>query len=213
MIGVSVDANVPPNDPWEIMNSDATSPWPPPVSKSTDSVRRQVVDVAAELMRGTPGTPGFAADSTDQSAMNLYLALLMDRLPVYARTIINLESQVGEGSVEQNLLPIGLATIQFYCEILAAKVSVFTKPDQLVQLRHALRSRDLGPQSGHTRVAAYLDGERRLGRVAADVDCEAAAQLLVGACLNYAFTKLLLDDVPPRESFVEQAVRGLRLTS
>lgn len=210
MIGVSVDADVPPNDPWEIMNSDATSQWPPPVHKNTDAVRSQVVDVAAEIMRGTPGS-GFAADSTDHSAMNLYLALLMDRLPVYARTMINLESQVGEGGVEQNLIPIGLATIQFYCEILAAKVSVFTKPDQLLQLRHGLRSRDLGPQSGHTRVAAYLEEERRLGRVAADVDCEAAAQLLIGACLNYAFTKMLLDDVPPCESFVERAVRGLRL--
>lgn len=197
------------------MNSDPTSEWPPPVSKSTDAVRRQVVDVAAELMRGTTGTPasGLGSDSTDQSAMNLYLALLMDRLPVYAHTMIKLESQVGEGTVEQNLIPIGLATIQFYCEILAAKVSVFTKPDQLLQLRHGLRSRDMGPQSGHTRVAAYLEEERRLGRVAADVDCDASAQLLVGACLNYAFTKMLLDDVPPRESFVERAVRGLRLAT
>jgi hypothetical protein len=197
------------------MNADATSQSPSPVSKTTDHVRRQVVDVAAELMRGTPAAAGsrYGTDSADHSAMNLYLALLMDRLPVYARTMIDLEARVGEGSVEQNLLPIGLATIQFYCEILAAKVSVFTRPDQLVQLRHGLRSRDLGPQSGHTRVTAYLDGERRLGRIAAQVDCEAAAQLLVGACLNYAFTKLLLDDVPPREAFVEQAVRGLRLTA
>ncbi|MDN3352047.1 TetR/AcrR family transcriptional regulator C-terminal domain-containing protein [Actinomadura sp. DC4] len=198
------------------MNSDATSQWPPP-AKSTDSVRRKVVDVAAELMRGAPAAVGassapvFGGDSSDQSAMNLYLALLMDQLPVYARTLIDLESRVGEGSVEQNLIPAGLATIQFYCEILAAKVSVFTKPDQLVQLRQGLRSRDMGPQAGYTRVAAYLGEERRLGRIAADVDCDAAAQLLVGACLNYAFTKMLLDDVPPREPFVERAVRGLRL--
>jgi hypothetical protein len=202
------------------MNSNGMSEWPPAVSKSTDSVRREMVEVVGELMRGasdasssaSPG-PGFTADSSDQSAMNLYLALLMDRLPVYARTMINLESQVGEGSVEQNLIPIGLATIQFYEEILAAKVSVFTKPDQLLQLRQGLKTRDLGPHSAHSRVAAYLDAERRHDRIAADVDCDAAAQLLIGACLNYAFTKILLDDVPPRESFVERAVRGLRLTS
>jgi hypothetical protein len=214
MIAVSVDGTLPSNDPWEIMNSDATSPWPPPSGKNSDSVRSKVVDVAAELMRGTSAAPrpGFGADSTDQSAMNLYLALLMDRLPVYARTMSNLESQAGAGDVEQNLIPIGLATVQFYCEILAAKVSVFTKPDQLLQLRQGLRSRGLGPQSGPMRVAAYLEEERRLGRIAADVDCAAAAQLLIGACLNYAFTKMLLDEVPARESFVEGAVRGLRLT-
>jgi hypothetical protein len=145
--------------------------------------------------------------------MNLYLALLMDRLPVYARAMIHLRSQAGEGSVEQNLVPIGLATIQFYCEILAAKVSVFTKPDQLLKLREGLRSRDMGPQSAPRHVAAYLEEERRLGRIAADVDCDAAAQLLIGTCLNYAFTKMVVDDVPARGPFVERAVRGLRLSS
>jgi AefR-like transcriptional repressor, C-terminal domain len=189
------------------MNSDATSERPPP--PSADSVRRQVVEAAAELMRGTsaPARP----ESSDQSAMTIYLALLTDRLPVYARTMMALESQVGKASVEQNLVPVAQATIQFYCEILAAKVSVFTKPDQLLQLRGVLRSRDLGPHAADSRVAAYLDGERALGRVAADVDCDAAAQLLIGTCVNYAFTKMLLDDVAPREFFIERAIRGLRL--
>lgn len=197
------------------MNSDATSQRSAPAGKTTDSVRREVVDVAAELMRGGTESgaagPGHAADSSDQHAMNLYLALLMDRLPVFVRTMIELESRAGESSVEENLRPVALATIQFYCEILSAKVSVFTNPEQLLQLRRVLRSRDMGPHNTHTRIAAYLEEERRLGRVAADVDCTASAQLLVGGCVNYAFTKMLLDDVEPREVFVRQAVRGLRL--
>jgi hypothetical protein len=219
MIGVSVDGNGPSKDPWGIMNSDATSPWPSTAGKNLDSVRRQVIDAAGELMRATAGTTtsgaapgqGYIADASGQSAMTLYLALLTDRLPVFARTMINLQGQVGEASVEQNLLPVAQATIQFYCEILAAKVSVFTKPDQLLQLRRVLKSNNLGPHSTHERVAAYLDQERKLGRVAADVDCDASARLLVGACVNYAFTKMLLDDVEPSEVFVEQAVRGLRI--
>jgi hypothetical protein len=155
------------------MNSDGTSPWAATAGKGIDSVRRQVVDAAGELMRATTGTASSGAaqgsDSSGQSAMTLYLALLTDRLPVYARTMINLQDQVGEGTVERNLLPVAQATIQFYCEILAAKVSVFTKPDQLLQLRGVLKSRDLGPQAAHRRIAAYLDEERKLGRVAADV--------------------------------------------
>jgi hypothetical protein len=214
MIGVSVDAGGPPKDPWEIMNSDAMSEWPPPAGNNPDSVRRHVVEVAGELARGASGAgSSFATDSSDQSAMNLYLALLTDRLPVFVRTLIDLESRVGEGSVEQNLYPVAQATIQFYCEILSAKVSVFTKPDQLLQLRRLLRSRDMGPHHTPARITAYLDAERRLGRIAADVDCGAAAQLLVGACVNYAFTKMLLDDISPRESFIRQAVCGLRLTT
>jgi hypothetical protein len=197
------------------MNSDSSSSRPPS-SGSTDSVRRQVVDLATEVMRDTSsasgGGPGGVADSSDQSAMSLYLALLMDRLPIFARALMTLDAAAGEGSVEDNLVPVARATIQFYSEILAVKVSVFTKPDQLMQLRRVLMAHGAGPQLAHERIAGYLEGERRLGRVGADVDSEACAQLLVGACMNYAFTKMLLDNVSPRDDFVERTVRGLRLT-
>jgi hypothetical protein len=189
------------------MNSDGAPDRPSP--PSTDSVRRQVVDVAAELMRGAGG-PG-AGQGDASSAMNVYLALLTDRLPVYVRTMVSLESQVGRATVEQNLTPAAQATIQFYGQILAAKVSVFTRPDQLLQLRRVLKARGLGPHNAYVAVSYYLERERALGRVASDVDCTASAQLLIGACVNYAFTRMLLDDVTPPERFVEQAVRGLRL--
>ena len=198
------------------MNTDATSPSPSAAGSDTDSVRRQVVDAAGELMRATAGASSSGAaqgsDASGQSAMTLYLALLTDRLPVYARTVINLQSQVGEGTVEQNLMPVAQATIRFYCEILAAKVSIFTKPEQLLQLRRVLKSHHLGPHAAHDRIAAYLDRERGLGRIAADVDCATSARLLIGACVNYAFTKMLLDDVEPSEVFVRQTVSGLRIT-
>lgn len=196
------------------MNSEPPSRRPSPAGTNTDSVRRQVVDVAAELMRGTSAAgTGFASDASDQSAMNLYLALLTDRLPVYARTMMHLATQVGEASVEENLIPVAHATIHFYCEILASKVSVFTKPDQLVQLRRVLKSHNLGPQAAYGTISAYLDEERELGRIPADIDCEACAHLLIGACVNYAFTKMLLDEVAPPDTYVERAVRGLRLST
>jgi hypothetical protein len=195
------------------MDSDASSPWPPAPRSRTDSVRRQVVDAAAELMRGTSvtGTSDGASGYAEQSELNLYLALLTDRLPVYARTMKDLDSRVGEASVAQNLSSAAQATIDFYNAILAAKLSVFTKPEQLLQLRRVLKSHDLGPQTAHEEIAAYLDKERRLGRVAADVDCGAAARLLIGAGVNYAFTKLLLDDVTPRDAYVAGIIGGLRL--
>jgi hypothetical protein len=190
------------------MNSDATPDRPAP--PGVDSVRRQVVDVAAEMMRGADGPGAGQADAS--SAMTVYLALLTDRLPVYVRTMVSLESQVGRATVEQNLTPAAQATIQFYGQILSAKVSVFTRPDQLLQLRRVLKARGLGPHNAYVAVSYYLERERALGRIASDVDCTAAAQLLIGACVNYAFTRMLLDDVTPPERFVEQAIRGLRLT-
>jgi hypothetical protein len=195
------------------MNSDAT-PDRPPVP-SSDSVRRQVAEIAGELTRGG-GATGMAGqnrpgDSSGQTEMTLYLALLADRLPVFVRTMTGLAAQVGQASVEANLTPVGHATIQFYGHILAAKIGVFTRPDQLLQLRRVLKSRDLGPHNTYILVSAYLEKERALGRIAADVDCTASAHLLIGACVNYAFTRMLLDEVTPVDAFVEQTVRGLRL--
>jgi hypothetical protein len=189
------------------MNSDATSERAAP--ESADSVRRQAVEVAAEMMRNPPGPVRGGPESSGASALTLYLALLTDRLPVYARAVVELRP--GEGDVAGNLRSVALAAVQFYTEILAAKVSVFTNPEQLLKLRGVLTSHGMGPHAADSRVAAYLERERELGRVAADLDCEAAAQLLIGACVNYAFTKMLVDEAPPRESFVDRAVRGLRL--
>lgn len=198
------------------MNSDASSPWPQTPGSRTDSVRRQVVEAAAELMRGktdtgTPDGSGYA-DPGDQSALNLYLALLTDRLPVYASTIKDLDSRVGKASITENLSSIAQATINFYSAILAAKTSVFTSPDQLLQLRRVLKSHNLGPHTAHEEVTAYLEKERQLGRVAPDVDSSAAARLLIGAGLNYVFTKLLLGDVLPHDAYISEIVGGLRLT-
>jgi hypothetical protein len=192
-----------------------------PSGSHTEAVRRQAVEAAAEILRGTTdadvsadglaGGSGFAADPSDQSAMTLYLVLLLDRLPVYARTMEGLDARVGQASVAQNLFPAAQGTIDFYSEILAAKVSVFTKPDQLLQLRRVLKARNLGPHAAQKAVAGYLDKEQRLGRIAAEVDCSASARLLLGACVNYTFTKMLLDDVPPHDSYITELINGLRL--
>lgn len=205
------------------MNSDFSPQPPSPAERNADSVRRQVVDVATELMRGAsdgaaPGTiaaagAGHAMDSSGQSAVHIYLALLLDRLPIFARSMMELANQVGKASVEKNLVTAARATVQFYGDVLSAKCTVFTQPDQIVQLRRALKTHGLGPHEAHQRVCGYLEEERRLGRIPSDADCDASAHLLVGACVNYAFTKMLLEDVEPRESFVQRVVKGLRLTT
>lgn len=150
-------------------------------------------------------------DPVDQSAVTLYLVLLQDRLPVYARAIQDLSASVGRDDVAGNLASAARATIGFYSEILATKVSILANPDQLLQLRHVFKSHDLGPHAAHEAVAAYLEGERRLGRIAADVDCGAAARLLIGACVNHAFMELLLGEAPPDDEYVTEIITGLRI--
>jgi hypothetical protein len=188
-------------------------------------IRRQVVEAAGDIMRGNKDASTgssyvesvhdvrFPAEPSDHAAMDLYLALLQDRLPVYVHTLADLVACCGHGSVEDNLLPAATATIDFYREILGAKVSVFTRPTQLVRLREVMRSRRLGPSAAEDRVARYLEEEQGLGRIAPDVAALAAARLLLGACVSYAFTAMLMgeENMPPRDEYVADAIRALRL--
>lgn len=183
-----------------------------------ETARRRVVAAAADLLHGPPRRDGSAGGATvtahasDRSgAMTVYLALLQDRLPVYARIMNGLTTRAGTAEVRHNLATAARATIDFYGQVLAAKLSVVADPDQLLRLRRVLAARELGPHAAHDALADYLAAERRLGRVPADTDCAAAARLLVGACLHYAFTKMLLGEVPAADAYIADMVRGLRL--
>lgn len=150
---------------------------------------------------------------TSHAELDLYLALLQDRLPVYVGANTDLLANVGRATVESNLIWAARATIDFYGGVLAAKVSVLARQAQLVRLREVMRPRELGPHRAADAIAEYLREEQKGGRVAADVEPLAAAQLLIGACVNYEFTRMLqgADEVPSREDYVTDMVRGLRL--
>jgi hypothetical protein len=173
----------------------------------SDEIRHRVVEAVHEAK-----SPG---QLTNHAELDLYLALLLDRLPVYVGASTDLMANVGRASVEANLFWVGIATIDFYGGVLAAKVSVIARQAQLVRLREVMRPRELGPGRAADAIADYLREEQKTGRVAADVEPLAAAHLLVGGCLNYAFTRMLEGDgeVPSREEYVTDIVRGLRLST
>lgn len=194
---------------------DDQAPWNPSTVSHSESVRRKVVDLATDVARGASadGGAGLIPASSGQPAINLYLALLQDRLPVYAHTINQLGGQVGRFSVTENLMRVAHACIEFHTEVLGAKASVLADPDQLLRLRRALKTCELTPKTAHRAISDYLARERRLGRVHADVECDAAAQLLIGACVHYAFTKIFTGDGPPQDVYTASMVDGLRLTA
>ena len=149
---------------------------------------------------------------TGHAAVDVYLAMLQDRLPVYVHAL-SAATQAGYGNVDENLCLTARATIDFYAGILPVKVSVLAVPAQLVGLRHAMKARGLGPDRAEDGVAGYLLDEQQLARVAADADPRASARLLLGACLSYSFNAMLLGDdgVPPAGEYVPGVVRALRL--
>jgi hypothetical protein len=176
--------------------------------------------MAADAQRGGRGAdPGparpvqYPGAGGDHAATDLYLALLQDRLPVYVQTLKDLRGRAGQGCVPGNLLPVAAATLDFYCGILGAKVGVIADSGQLVRLRDLMKARGLGPAAGHHVLADYLREEQQGGRLTADAAAESIASLLIGGCLSYAFSQLLMgeDDLPPRQAYITGLVQALRL--
>lgn len=171
-----------------------------------DVIRRRVVEAVSDSMR--------SVEHIDHGELHLYLALLQDRLPVYVGTMTDLLAQAGQADVHKNLMMVAEATIGFYSEVLAAKLAVVASPKQLVRLRQVMKPRQLGPHEAEGALAAYLRQEQELGRIAADADPLGSARLLIGACLNYVFSVMLLGDdvLPPRQEYATHLVQGLRLS-
>jgi hypothetical protein len=197
---------------------------PQPGPGAVDLVRRQVLEIAADTLRGAPepdatgpaalGIPArFPGDQGGHAATDLYLALLQDQLPVYVRAMMDLRARAGQGTVREGLLPVARATFDFYCGVLEAKVKVLADPDQLVRLREHMRSRGLGPDAAHDLLTAHLLEEQERGRLAPDASPSGIASLLLGACLHYAFISLMMGgaDLPPRDAFTADLVQNLRL--
>lgn len=172
--------------------------------------RRRVVEATSQLMRERD-----AGEREPSPAMRFetFLAVLQDRLPIWNRVLEDLSYLVGKSDVTEVLAPVARAAIEFYAEILGTGVIAFNSPDQLIRFRQAMGMRRLGPQESIEPLATYLAAEQRIGRVAPDVDPDAAARLLLGGCFQHAYIEVIMgaDAVPTREEAADRLISGLRL--
>ncbi|WP_327091886.1 hypothetical protein OIE66_15055 [Nonomuraea sp. NBC_01738] len=143
-----------------------------------------------------------------------FLALLQDRLPLWLRILHDLQHLAGRGRVQDNLLPIARAGIEYYAEIQSAALPAFATPNVTVRFREAIRDNGLGPHAEVTPLAAYLRAEQRLGRVAGTADPEGSARLFLAGCFRHAYNEMFFgaDSGPTRDVSAEEIVAELRLT-
>ncbi|MEV0029378.1 helix-turn-helix domain-containing protein [Nocardia sp. NPDC050793] len=165
------------------------------------STRDRMLDAAAHVMR----TRGLARTTTKEIAKaagyseaalykhfrdktDLFLAVLVERAPTnLGSAVAGLTQRAGQGSVQETLEQVARGALAFYRVGFPMAASLFAEPDLLAAHRAALRDRGAGPQYIGIAVAAYLTAERDLGRIRSDADPDAAAALLIGACLQHAF--------------------------
>jgi AcrR family transcriptional regulator len=190
------------------------------------TARERFLDGAAEVLRDR----GLAAATTKEIAsaaglseamlykvfrdkVDLFLAVMTERLPRVALVREGLAEQVGHGALETNLERLAAELLVFYCETFPIAASVFSDPRLLGDLRETLRDRGRGPRVNVEAVTAYLAAEQQAGRIAATVEPAVVAELLVGACLHRAFlTRFNGDELTARErsTFAADVVDALR---
>jgi len=191
------------------------TPYPEPHQRAHDT-RQRVLALAVSMQEATRdmgvANPQFGGNSPAQ-AVELFLALLQDRLPMWLRVLDDLKHLAGKGIVTDNLLPIARAGIDYYAEIQGAALPAFVSPKITVRFREAMRSKELGPEGEIQPLAAYLEAERELGRVCPDVDPTATARLMLAGCFRHAYMDLFIgaDVLPSRDEMAEEIVRELRL--
>jgi AcrR family transcriptional regulator len=108
-------------------------------------------------------------------------------------TMREVAASVGDGTVEGNLERLAGAAIRFYGELLPMTGSALADHEVSAWLRRRLPARAGGPVQGHAALIAYLEAERRAGRLRRDADPSFIAAALLGACLQHAFLSLLAE--------------------
>ncbi len=110
----------------------------------------------------------------------------------------SLPQQVGQQTVQENLERTVQAAFDFQFKIVPIVCSLYADHKLLRRTREILTERGIGPQCSITVLAAYLQAEQQLGRVVADIEPQAAAELLLaGGFYKAMFDHFLAREVPP----------------
>ena len=123
-----------------------------------------------------------------------------------------LPERAGTGTVRKNLEQLAVGALGFYRVILPITFGVMADRELLEEQRRHFAERKMGPMKFIGSVAAYLSGERRLGRIAEKGAPEPAARLLLGACFSQASVEALIGDdakLGSDEQFARDVVRTL----
>ncbi|MGW7532142.1 TetR/AcrR family transcriptional regulator [Amycolatopsis sp. NPDC054798] len=135
----------------------------------------------------------------------LFLAVLKEELPDLAATATRLAEAPGKAEFSDNLAELTTTALAFYCASFPISVSIFSSRELLRTHRDTLEN---GPDLPIQYVAGYFAAEVELGRLPSDLDVEATARLLLGACFQEAFLASF-EERPPRPDLVNRLVATL----
>lgn len=176
-----------------------------PATRATQAVpavptRERILDAAHELMltlgltRATTKEIARAAGCSEaalykhfRSKDELFVRVLMERLPRLEPLLRTLTDDPADRSVEENLTEIARQAALFYEQSFPIAASLYAEIQLKRRHEEAMRELGAGPHKPIEGLTAYLRAEQAAGRIAPGADCFAAASLLLGACAQRAF--------------------------
>jgi AcrR family transcriptional regulator len=164
---------------------------------SSPTTRDHILDSAARVMH----TLGLARATTKEIASaaglseaalyryfsdktDLFLCVIGERLPQLVATLKDLPSRVGKRTVRSNLEDVIRVALPFYDQTMPMAAAMFAEPELLRKHQAEMNRLGSGPHKGNELLAAYFRAEQRAGRINDRVDAEAAAALVIGACVG-----------------------------
>lgn len=181
-------------------------PLPESILASTggeaQAVRSHILDAALRVI----STQGLAAASTRAIAteagvgagtiynyfddrLQLLAQTILQRAHALTKPLVDLPSYAGKDSVAHNLREVAHHSATILDELVPLLAAAFSDSDLLKALRE-----EMGHETSIDPVrpiALYLLAERKLGRISAGADCNAAASTLVSVFHNRAFQRYL----------------------
>jgi AcrR family transcriptional regulator len=138
--------------------------------------------------------------------------IVRTKFPGFFAMVDTLPERAGTGTVRKNLEQLAVGALAFYRLILPVVFGAMADRELLEEQRRHFAERKVGPMKFLGSVAAYLNRERRMGRISERASTEHAARLLLGTCFSQASVEALLGEeasIGTDEHFARDIVRTL----
>ncbi|WP_160150133.1 TetR/AcrR family transcriptional regulator [Nonomuraea solani] len=137
----------------------------------------------------------------------LLLAVLLERLPALAPALTGLRRRTGD--LDADLAEFALAALRFYGKAAAIAGGVLGDPPLMAGFREMLAKANSGPHVPIQILGELLRAEQHDGRLDPDIDADAAAALLMGACFHRANLSYFVDLPDEDETWATMIVKTL----
>jgi AcrR family transcriptional regulator len=143
--------------------------------------------------------------------VELLIAVLQESLPDMLKPLHALRDAVGKDTPQHNLETAARGIFMFHHRVIPMTAGLFADPGMLDSYRKVLGQGAKGPHRAIANLAGYIRSEQSLNRIAATVDANMAATLLMSASFFRAFTERFFDKSvdPPADAFFKELVASV----